>query len=348
MSTPPPSRRRCSACRARRRVPPTQCRQHSAANIWPAEPIGAGAFGAVNGAVTFAFDRAAFAPGSVVRDFKGVARFEPSSIVLDDLSGSLVGGRLTGALTFRHDGDELAAKGHVELTGADAGAAIASEPKWVDGRLTLELAGESVGRSPEALVGALHGAGTIALDDAHVAGIDTAAFDAAMLAADQSNTIEPAKIRAAVGAAMEKGRLTVPQGVADVTVTAGQFRLGQCEAAGRGRRRARPRRRFQSQYRRGRRALDAVAAAGGKCVDCRAARTRRRRRRSVRGAKAHARHCRIGELADAARDRISDPPPRIDRGQPAPRRLGRGAAPAVAADPIHLARNGGGVRNFGR
>jgi large subunit ribosomal protein L24 len=196
-----------------------------AANIWPAEPIGAGAFGAVNGAVTFAFDRAAFAPGSVVRDFKGVARFEPSSIVLDDLSGSLVGGRVTGALTFRHDGDELAAKGQVELTGADAGAAIASGPKWVDGRLTLELAGDSIGRSPEALVGALHGAGTIALDDAHVAGIDTAAFDAAMLAADQSNTIEPAKIRAAVGAAMEKGRLAVPQGVADVTVTAGQFRL---------------------------------------------------------------------------------------------------------------------------
>ncbi len=197
----------------------------SAASIWPAEPIGAGAFGAVNGAVTFAFDRAAFAPGSVVRDFKGVARFEPSSIVLDDLSGSLAGGRLTGALTFRHDGDELAAKGHVELTGAEAGAAIASEPKWLDGRLTLELAGDSIGRSPEALVGALHGAGTIALDDAHVAGIDTAAFDAAMLTADQGNTIEPAKIRAAVGAAMEKGRLTVPQGVADVTVTAGQFRL---------------------------------------------------------------------------------------------------------------------------
>jgi hypothetical protein len=197
----------------------------TAANIWPAEPIGAGAFGAVNGAVTFAFDRAAFSPGSVVRDLKGVARFEPSLIVLDDLSGSLVGGRLTGALTFRHDGDELAAKGHVELTGADAGAAIASEPKWVDGRLTLKLAGESVGRSPEALVGALHGAGTIALDEAHLAGIDTAAFDAAMVAADQSNTIEPAKIRSAVGAAMEKGRLTVPQGVADVTVTAGQFRL---------------------------------------------------------------------------------------------------------------------------
>jgi large subunit ribosomal protein L24 len=197
----------------------------SAISIWPAEPIGAGAFGAVNGAVTFAFDRAAFTPGSVVRDFKGVARFEPSSIVLDDLGGSLAGGRLTGAFTFRHDGDELAAKGHVELTGADAGATIASEPKWVEGRLTLKLAGDGIGRSPEALIGALHGAGTIVLNDAHVAGIDTAAFDVAMLAADQSSTIEPAKIRAAVGAAMEKGRLAVPQGAADVTVTAGQFRL---------------------------------------------------------------------------------------------------------------------------
>jgi large subunit ribosomal protein L24 len=197
----------------------------SAAKIWSAEPIGAGAFGAVSGAIAFAFDRADFTSGWVVRDFKGIARFEPSLIVLDDLSGSLAGGRLTGAFTFRHDGDELAAKGHVELTGADAGAAFASEPKWVDGRLTLKLAGDSIGRSPEALIGALHGGGTVALTDAHVAGIDAAAFDVAMLAADQSDTIEPAKIRTVVSAAMEKGRLAVPQGAADVTVTAGQFRL---------------------------------------------------------------------------------------------------------------------------
>ncbi len=192
---------------------------------WSAEPIGAGAFAAMNGAVTFKLARAAFGPGLVARDLKGVARFQPSEIAVSDIDGSLAGGRLTGELTFRHDAEAFAAQGRVELTGADAATILASNKNAIDGRLTMKLQGDGMGLSPDGFIGSLHGGGVITLTDAHFAGIDTAAFDAALHAADQSGSIEAPKIRAAVSAAMDNGRLAVPQGNAAVTITAGQVHV---------------------------------------------------------------------------------------------------------------------------
>ena len=60
------------------------------------------------------------------------------------------------------------------------------------------------------------------LTSAHIAGLDPAAFVAAMRAADQSTTIEAAKIQPAVNAALASGRLAVPQGDAAMTITDGK------------------------------------------------------------------------------------------------------------------------------
>ena len=84
------------------------------------EPIGAGAFGALNGAVTFRLDRAALTPAWVARDLKGVLRFQPAEIAFSDIDGGLAGGRLTGELTFRRDAAELSAQGRLALVGANA------------------------------------------------------------------------------------------------------------------------------------------------------------------------------------------------------------------------------------
>ena len=196
-----------------------------ARGTWSAEPIGVGAFGAVNGAVTFKFDHAAVTPALVARDLAGVARFAPAQIAVDDIDGSLAGGRLTGAVKFRHDAEAFAAEGHIELAGADAARVLATDPKTVDGLVTLKLQGDSIGLSPAALIGALHGSGTIVLADVHFAGIDASAFDAAIAAADQGTTIEGAQVRTAVSAAMQNGRLAVAQGSADITATGGLIRV---------------------------------------------------------------------------------------------------------------------------
>ena len=206
----------------------------NAAKPWSVAPVGAGAFGPVSGAVNFKFDRAALTPALIARDLKGVVQFQPPEIALRDLDGKVAGGRLTGGLTFRRDPQAFAAQGHVELAGANAAAFIASNSNAIDGVLTAKLQGESQGLSPEAIIGAFHGGGTLALSRSQFAGINPAAFDVAIRVADQSGTIDAPKIRAAVSAAMDNGRLMVPKAEAEVTITAGQIHLSNAKLQAQG------------------------------------------------------------------------------------------------------------------
>jgi hypothetical protein len=194
-----------------------------AAELWSSQPVGAGAFAAMNGAVTFKLDHAAFMPSLAANALRGVALFGPSEIVLDDIDGTLAGGQLTGKISFRRDADGLVGHGHVELAGADAAALLQVDTKTVDAKLTFKLDGDSIGANPAALVRALHGGGTIGIADAHFAGLDAAAFPAAMRAADQANTIDAAKIQPAVNAALANGRLAVPRADAAMTLTGGKI-----------------------------------------------------------------------------------------------------------------------------
>ena len=177
---------------------------------WSPEPIGAGAFGALNGAVTFKLDRAALTPAWVARDLKGVMRFQPAQIALSDLDGSFAGGRLTGELPSATMREDFAARGRLELAGADA-ATSWTRQECPRRPYHGEASGRRHGTKPEALVGSVHGSGAMSLGDGSFAGIDPAAFDAAIRAADQSGAIELPKIRAAVSAAMDNGRLAVPK-----------------------------------------------------------------------------------------------------------------------------------------
>jgi large subunit ribosomal protein L24 len=195
-----------------------------AAKPWSPAPVGAGGFGAVNGIVSFKFDRTTLTPSLVARELKGIVRFAPPEIALNDIDGKLAGGRLTGGLTFRRDPQSFAAQGYVELANANA-AAFAANANAIDGLLTAKLQGESQGLSPDGIVGAFHGSGTITLTRAQFAGLNPAAFDAAIRLADQSGTIDAAKIRNAVSATMDNGKLAVPKGDAEVTIAAGQIRL---------------------------------------------------------------------------------------------------------------------------
>ena len=162
----------------------------NAAAAWSSQPLGGGAFAAMNGAVTFTLDHVAFAPALVAGSLKGVAQFRPGEIGLQNIDGGLAGGRVTGELAFRRNADGLISHGHIALVEADAATVLQTDKKIIDARLTLKADFDSIGSSPAALVRAAHGSGAIALADAHIAGLDPAAFAAAMRAADQSTTIE--------------------------------------------------------------------------------------------------------------------------------------------------------------
>jgi uncharacterized protein involved in outer membrane biogenesis len=190
--------------------------------LWSNQPVGNGAFAAVNGAVSFKLNHAAFAQALGEGSLKGVAQFRSSEIVLDNLDGELAGGHLTGELAFRHNADGLVSHGHVELADAEAATLLQTDPKTVAARLSLELDGDSIGASPAAAVASLHGGGSVSLTGAHLAGLDSAAFVAAMRAADQGKKIDPAKIEAAVKPALANGQLDVPSGEAPVTIAGGK------------------------------------------------------------------------------------------------------------------------------
>ena len=194
----------------------------NAAGPWSSQPLGGGAFAAMNGAVTFTLDHAAFAPALVASNLKGVAQFRPGEIALQNVDGGFAGGRVTGELAFRRNADGLISHGHIALADVDAATVLQTDRKTIDARLTLKADFDSFGLSPAALMHAAHGSGAIALADAHIAGLDPAAFVAAMRAADQGTAIEPAKIQPAVNAALAGGHLAVPQGDATITITDGK------------------------------------------------------------------------------------------------------------------------------
>ena len=163
-------------------------------------------------------------------DLKGVVRFRPSEIAFDNLDGHFAGGHLTGQVSLRRTADGLVGHGHVELADADAASLLQADKTAIAARLALKFDGDSIGASPAALIGAIHGGGSIGLGDAHLAGLDPAAFPAAMRAADQANAIAPpanalAKILAAVNAALGSGRLVVSQGEAAATITSGKINV---------------------------------------------------------------------------------------------------------------------------
>ena len=196
-----------------------------ASTVWSHEPMGAGAFGVANGSVTFKLGRATLMPTWVVRDLKGVVRLQPAQIALSDLEGKFAGGRLTGDIAVSHDAGDFALRGRIELAGARAAKVLSSGNSVVDGLITTKLQAEGLGATPDTLVGSLHGGGAMSLNDGSFAGIDTAAFNAAIRAAGQNNTIELSNIHAAVSAAVQNSRLAVPQAKADLTIAAGQVHL---------------------------------------------------------------------------------------------------------------------------
>jgi len=194
---------------------------------WSNAPVGSGAFAAMNGAVTFKFDRADFTPALVARELAGVAHFRPAAISLDNIDGSVAGGRVTGSLAVRRNPDGLNVHAKLDLADVAAATIVGPGMNVTDGRLTIALSSDGFGTSPAGLIGSLHGSGTVTLKDVQFAGLESAAFDAARQAAGQSGPIDMGKVEAAVNAALANGHLAVPQGDAAVAITGGAINLNR-------------------------------------------------------------------------------------------------------------------------
>lgn len=206
------------------------------AGAWPTEPFGPGLFADLTGKVEFKATRVALTPALIARLARGALRFGPSELAIDDLEASLAGGRLSGQLAFRRGAAGLAAQGRLALTGADAAGLFTVDGRPpVSGRLALQIEAEGTGLSPASLFGSLAGTGMVTLEGGQLAALDSRAFDLAMRAADQGLTIDTQRVRGIVSAALESGRLAVPQLDGAISINAGQVRLantiGRAEGA---------------------------------------------------------------------------------------------------------------------
>jgi large subunit ribosomal protein L24 len=191
----------------------------------PGQKNSTGAFGTLNGAVDFKFDRAALTPALIARDLAGTMHFQPAEIGIDDLSGSFAGGHLTASLAFRRNADAVAAHAKVAITDASATTLLGAALNIAGGQVGVTLEADGLGASSAGLTSSLHGSATATLKDARFAGLDPAAFAAALQAAGQTSPVDMNKVQAAVNAALANGRVTVPAAKVTLPIAAGTINL---------------------------------------------------------------------------------------------------------------------------
>lgn len=202
---------------------------------WSSAPFDGAMQSVVTGQIALNAMRADLTPTMTVRQFRGRLTLGADEVVLDDASGSLAGGRISGKVGFKTGLDGLTTRIDVSLSDADAAALLpASARPPVSGRLNMQAHIEGAGRSPATLVGSLHGDGKIALSGGQFAGLDPRAFAAVTRAVDQGLPVEAGKVESLAGQALASGQLNVKTAEGQLSIGAGQVRLTEAKASGEG------------------------------------------------------------------------------------------------------------------
>lgn len=191
------------------------------------KPFARGLFPQANGRIAFRAKSAGLTETLIMRGAKGALRLAPSEWGVEIGEAEFAKGRLSGEISARKTPDGTSARARIALAGVDAGLLVpgSSRPP-VSGRANLNVELDGAGRSPKALMGSLSGAGTLALADARIEGLDPRAFAAAMRAVDQGLPLDGIRVRDVVLPALDGGALSVRVAEAPFTVSAGQVRFG--------------------------------------------------------------------------------------------------------------------------
>lgn len=205
----------------------------NAAWSWSSDPFSGGVFGDYRGVVVLKARQVDVLPRLTAREFRAALRLDSNGIAIDEMSGTIAGGRLAGALSFHSGQDGLKTHATFSLAGVDVASMLpeAARPP-VSGALDMSADIEGTGLSPVALIGSLQGSGKIALADAQFAGLDPRAFDAVTRAVDQGLPIDAARISDVTGKALDSGALAVKHAEGALAVSAGQVRLNKASADG--------------------------------------------------------------------------------------------------------------------
>ena len=202
---------------------------------WPSEPFTAGIAAGLAGQIEFDVTRASLSATHVAQEMRGLARFSDGEVSFEDVQGSVAGGKFVAQLALPTGPDGVTLRLRLALTDADASALIAAGVRPpIGGRLTLQMDAEGSGLSPATLMGSLRGAGTVTLEGAQLAGLEPKSFDTVTRSVDRGATVDAAKIRDMMEAALNAGQLQAPRIDGAFSMIAGQARWGNVIARGEG------------------------------------------------------------------------------------------------------------------
>jgi hypothetical protein len=197
------------------------------------EPFVASPVAGLEGTIPFTAARAVLSPGTVVQQARGVLRFEPSGVALEDGQGDLAQGHLLVQADVHRGEAGLAAHGHISLTKADM-AALNALPWRGAGRLTLQVEAKATGLSPATLLGDLSGGGTLSVEGAQFSGLDPSAINAAVIFVDKGLPVDSAKIGDLVGSTLDGGKLSVPSASGTINIASGRARISSLAVPAKG------------------------------------------------------------------------------------------------------------------
>jgi hypothetical protein len=212
----------------------TDAQSGSATSQWSNEPFVDSPVAGFEGTIPFTAARATLTPGTVVQKARGVLRFEPSGVALEDGQADLAQGRLLVQADVHRGESGLAAHAQISLANADM-AALNALPWRGAGRLSLQVEAKATGLSPATLLGDLSGTGTLSVEGAQFSGLDPAAINAAIAAVDKGpGPVDAGKIGDLVTTTLDAGKLNIPSASGTINIASGRARISSLAVPAKG------------------------------------------------------------------------------------------------------------------
>ena len=199
-----------------------------------AEPLGAGLMKGWRGQIAFQALRGLLPGGSELQPVSGVIKSDGQSLSFDAVKGKIGGGEASATLDARPSADGVALNASVQFSGIDGTALRYRGLVMPAGRVSMQMALTSQGRSASALSGALSGSGTVTLEAVKIAGLDPRAFEVAVRASDSGQTKDDARLKQIVEPALAAGALSVASAQIPFNVRDGRIRVGATTLDARG------------------------------------------------------------------------------------------------------------------
>lgn len=196
---------------------------------WPTGAFGRAPLATLGAAVKLDVATFDLAGGLTLDGAKLRLRLNEGAASVEDITGALAGGRLSGRFDLRRRGDLALVEGHLALTDAEIVQllrAAGNQRPALRGMTTLNLDFTGSGRSPRAIAASLAGQGSLSVENLEITGVDPSALQFAMYATESGLPPEQARIIQVLSEGLSRGPLKLPRAETTLSLINGLARTG--------------------------------------------------------------------------------------------------------------------------